>query len=173
MTTAESEKAMNDVKIIPTGGCYDCGGRCVIKVHVKDGVAIRVETDDGEEPQLRACLRGRAFRKQVYSPDRLLHPLKRVGPRGKGQFERISWDEALATVAKEILRIKDRFGTEAIFYLRLSGPHVGERQGGIPLPLVFKSLGGCTTTWGAPSYEGSAFASRARRSSSSSMAGPS
>ena len=161
MTTAESEQSTDDVKIVPTGGCYDCGGRCVIKVHVKDGVAVRVESDDGEAPQLRACLKGRAFRKQVYSPDRLLHPLKRVGPRGKGEFERISWDEALDTVANQIQRISDTYGSQSIAYLRLSGPHVGERQGGIPLPQVFNSLGGCTTFWGAPSYEGSAFASRA------------
>jgi anaerobic dimethyl sulfoxide reductase subunit A len=99
---------------VPTGGCADCGGRCVLKVHVKDGVAIRVETDDGEEPQLRACARGRAFRKHVYSPDRLKFPLKRVGPRGNGHFERISWDEALDTVAKELIRIKETYGPQAI-----------------------------------------------------------
>jgi len=50
------------VTIVNSGGCYDCGGRCVLKIHVKDGKAIRVETDDGEEPQIRACLRGRAMR---------------------------------------------------------------------------------------------------------------
>jgi len=85
--------------IVPTGACHDCGGRCVIRVHVKNGVATRIETDDGDEPQLRACLRGRAYRQQVYSPNRLRFPLKRVGPRGEGRFERISWDEALDEVA--------------------------------------------------------------------------
>ena len=60
MTTIGSDRPEKDTKIISTGACYDCGGRCVIKVHVKDGVAVRVETDIGEEPQLRACARGRA-----------------------------------------------------------------------------------------------------------------
>jgi hypothetical protein len=61
MTIDNKERQGGDVRVVPTGGCADCGGRCVLKVHVKDGVAIRVETDDGDEPQLRACARGRAL----------------------------------------------------------------------------------------------------------------
>ena len=88
------KKGMNlgDIVSVPTGGCHDCGGRCILKVHVKDGVAIRAETDNEEEPQLRACVRGRAYRKKVYDPNRLKYPMKRVGARGEGKFERISWD---------------------------------------------------------------------------------
>ena len=52
-------------------------------MHVKDGKVIRVETDDGKEPQARACLRGRVYRKVAYAPDRILYPLKRVGDRGE------------------------------------------------------------------------------------------
>jgi anaerobic dimethyl sulfoxide reductase subunit A len=70
-----------------------CGGNCLLKVHVRDGVITRSETDDGEEPQLRACMRGRALRQRVYSKDRILYPMKRIGKRGEGKFERISWDE--------------------------------------------------------------------------------
>ncbi len=84
-----------DVTIVPTGCCHDCGGRCVLKAHVKDGKIIKLETDNGDQPQIRACLRGRSYRQRVYSPDRLKHPLRRVGERGEGRFERISWDEAL------------------------------------------------------------------------------
>ncbi len=58
----------SDVTIVPTGCCHDCGGRCVLKAHVKDGRIIRIETDNGEEPQIRACLRGRAYRQRVYAP---------------------------------------------------------------------------------------------------------
>ena len=45
----------NSVKIINTGCCHDCGGRCVLRAHVKDGKIIRIETDNDNEPQLRAC----------------------------------------------------------------------------------------------------------------------
>src|SRR4030042_2871974 len=121
MTAAKSDQSQNDVKIVPTGACYDCGGRCVLKVHVKNGVPIRVETDDGEEPQIRACLRGRAYRMQVCSPERLRFPLKRAGPRGEGNFEPISWDEALDTVARELVRIKETYGPKAILVHPYSG----------------------------------------------------
>lgn len=160
MTAAKSDRSTTEVKIVPTGACYDCGGRCVLKVHVKDGVAIRVETDDGEEPQLRACVRGRAFRKQVYSPDRLRFPLKRVGPRGEGQFERISWDEALDTVAEELLRIKETYGPRAIL-VHTYAASAGLLHGGGLVRQLFRSFGGYTHAWGGASAEGSVFASRA------------
>ena len=76
----------------------------MLKAHVKDGVIIRIETEDGKEPQLRACLRGRCYRQRVYAPDRLKFPLKRMGKRGEGRFERISWDEALNRVRYKCAR---------------------------------------------------------------------
>lgn len=91
-------------KIVHTMCASHCGGACLLRVHVKDGVITRIETDDGREPQLRGCLRGRAYRQRVYAPDRLLYPLKRVGNRGEGKFERISWDEALDKTAAELKR---------------------------------------------------------------------
>src|SRR5574340_747438 len=97
-------------RIIPTVCNSHCGGACLLNVHVNDGVITRIETDDGEEPQFRACLRGRAFRQRVYAPDRLKYPMKRVGERGEGKFERISWETALDTVARELLQAKARYG---------------------------------------------------------------
>ncbi len=93
-----------------------CGGGCLLKLHVRDGIVTRIETDDGEEPQYRACLRGRAYRQRVYAPDRLLYPMKRVGNRGEGKFERISWDEALDTLARELNRVKQTYGPAAILF---------------------------------------------------------
>src|SRR4030043_202372 len=95
MIDGSSGKAAREDRGISTVCASHCGGACLLKVHVKDGVISRIETDDGEEPQLRGCLRGRAYRQRVYAPDRLLYPLKRVGPRGEGRFLRISWDEAV------------------------------------------------------------------------------
>jgi anaerobic dimethyl sulfoxide reductase subunit A len=133
----------------------------VLKVHVKDGVAIRVETDDGDEPQLRACARGRAYRKQVYSPDRLRFPLRRVGPRGEGQFERISWEKALDTVAAELVRIKETYGPQAIWAHTYSGQAGTFHSGTLSVRLLLRSFGGYTSCWGGASAEGSVFASRA------------
>ena len=108
-------------KTVITSCPHDCGGRCVLKVHVKDGVITGIETDEGEEPQLRACARGRAYRQRVYSEDRLKYPMRRVGKRGEGDFERISWDEAFAEVAGELQRVKDTYGNPSILYIAYSG----------------------------------------------------
>ncbi|MBW2144468.1 MAG: molybdopterin-dependent oxidoreductase [Deltaproteobacteria bacterium] len=160
MTTKKSGLQGSEVTVVPTGGCYDCGGRCVLKVHVKDGVAIRVDADDGEEPQLRACARGRAMRRQMYSPDRLLFPQKRVGLRGEGKFERISWDEALDTVAGELTRIKETCGPKAILGLTLSGGVGALHTGPSTLHQFLNSFGGFTHAWGDDSAEGAVFAAR-------------
>ena len=53
-------------------------------------------------PVMRACVRGRAYRKFVYHPDRLKYPMKRTGKRGEGKFERITWDEATTLIANQL-----------------------------------------------------------------------
>ncbi len=78
MSIGKSSEPASREKVVPTVCNSHCGGDCLLKVHTKDGVITRIETDDGEEPQLRACLRGRAYRQRVYAPDRLKYPLKRV-----------------------------------------------------------------------------------------------
>ena len=83
----------------------NCGSRCPLRVHVKDNRVVRVDPDNTGDAsfgthEIRACLRGRGLRKWVYSEDRLLHPLKRVGQRGEGKFKRISWDEAYPRVTR-------------------------------------------------------------------------
>ncbi|WP_210366909.1 DMSO/selenate family reductase complex A subunit [Bacillus sp. REN3] len=111
---AEEESSSTEETIISTCNINNCGGRCVIKAHVKDGQVVRVTTDDRVDeigdPQLRACVRGRGYRKMLYNPDRLKYPMKRTGKRGEGKFERISWDEATDILAREIKRIGDKYG---------------------------------------------------------------
>lgn len=99
----------------------NCGGACAFQFHVRDGEIVRMESDNvGDDTteagrQMRACLRGRSIRRWLQGPDRLNYPMKRVGERGSGEFERISWDEALDTVASEIKRVYDTYGPEAVF----------------------------------------------------------
>lgn len=151
---------MGEARIITTSCSHDCGGRCLLKVHVHDGKIVRIETDDGEAPQLRACLRGRAYRQRIYSPDRLKYPLKRVGARGEGKFQRISWDEALDTVANELLRVRSMYGNASILLLAGSGSQAVLHGAGAVERLLAK-FGGYTRTWGIPSFEGALFASMA------------
>ena len=99
----------------------NCGSRCPLRMHVADGVIQYVETDNtGDDNydglhQVRACLRGRSMRRRVYNPDRLKYPMKRVGKRGEGKFERISWDEAYDMLVREMRRIISQYGNEAIY----------------------------------------------------------
>ncbi len=148
------------VSIVNTGCCHDCGGRCVLKAHVKEGRIIRFESDTGRTPQIRACLRGRAYRQRLYSPDRLKHPLRRIGQRGQGKFERISWDEALDTVAEQLKRIKATYGNSAILFLPGAG-NQGMLHGPTAPGILLTQFGGFTRYWGIPSYEGALFASMA------------
>ncbi|MBI2830727.1 MAG: molybdopterin-dependent oxidoreductase [Chloroflexi bacterium] len=144
-------------KAIYATHCSHCGGTCLFKVYVKDGVITRLETDDGEEPQYRACARGRASRQRVYAPDRILYPLKRTGARGEGKFERISWDEALDTVAREIKRVKETYGPASIIFKR-SGGDLGRLQTGHTHLRLLRMAGGCSEVWGIHSFEGAVFA---------------
>ncbi len=138
-------------KVVSTVCASHCGGSCLLKVHVKDGVIIRIETDDGEEPQLRACWRGRAYRQRVYAKDRVLYPMKRIGERGEGKFERISWDEALNTVAEQLKQVRDTYGPEAVVLMMVTGDvHFLHQRG--PLIKALSLSGGFTPVWGITSF---------------------
>ena len=95
----------------------NCGGNCIFQWHSKDGKIQYMETDNigDADFQARACLRGRSMRKWINHPDRLLYPMKRVGKRGEGKFERISWDEAIQTIHDKFERIYGTYGPESVF----------------------------------------------------------
>lgn len=90
-------------------------------MHVVDGEIKYVETDNtGDDNydglhRVRACLRGRSMRRRVYNPDRLKYPMKRVGARGEGKFERISWEEAYDIIATNMQRLIKEYGNESIY----------------------------------------------------------
>jgi anaerobic dimethyl sulfoxide reductase subunit A len=114
-TAASSETA------IATGCSHNCGGRCQLITHVQDGVIVRISSDPSadapDDPALRGCMRGHAYRRRVYYPTRLQYPLKRTGKRGEGKFEQISWDEATSLAATQIQNIINKYGNAAIFLL--------------------------------------------------------
>ncbi|MFC1919908.1 molybdopterin-dependent oxidoreductase [Chloroflexota bacterium] len=157
MNNPKGQDSSDKENIISTVCASHCGGSCLLKVHVKDGVISRIDTDDGQEPQLRACLRGRAYRQRVYAPDRLLYPMKRVGERSEGRFERISWDEALDTIAREFIRIRDTYGPASILYLGLGGD-LGNLNTSGQMSRLLTLAGGFTSTWGVTSFQGGIYA---------------
>lgn len=106
----------------------NCGSRCVLRAFTNDGKVTRIETDNTGKDiygdhQIRACLRGRSMRKRIHSEERLLYPMKRVGKRGEGKFERISWDEALDTVAEKLKQTIAKYGNEAVYLQYGSGTY--------------------------------------------------
>lgn len=145
-------------KVVVTACSSHCGGHCLLKAHVRGGVITRIETDDGEEPQLRACLRCRAYRQRVYDPGRLQYPMRRTGERGEGKFERISWDQALDTTAAQLNRIRSEYGPQAVLFLG-SGGDTMSLHGSQLIDELLAMTGGCTRRWGAHSFEGALFSS--------------
>ncbi len=82
---------------------HDCPDTCAMLVTVRDGVAVDVRGDpDHPTTHGALCAKVSRYLERTYHPDRLLHPLRRVGPKGSGQFERVSWDTALTDIAARL-----------------------------------------------------------------------
>ena len=120
LAKADSSDKQSDIKSVWSACTVNCGSRCALRHQVQDDRIIATHTDNtGDDEygnhQVRACLRGRSFRQRVYNADRLKYPMKRVGKRGEGRFERISWEEAFDTIADNLKRIKKDYGNEAVY----------------------------------------------------------
>src|SRR3989304_1173564 len=95
--------------------CQTCHCECGGLVHVKDGRVIKIEGDpDHPQNEGHLCPKGTAFVQLLYHPDRLKYPMKRAGAKGEGKWQRISWDEALDTIAAEFKRVKEKYGPMAV-----------------------------------------------------------
>ena len=100
---------MSEVRTIPTMGRNNCGGRCRILAEVQDGKILSIKGDPAYPDKL-PCIRGLSYHKTFLCEERLTKPLKRVGKRGEGKFEEISWEEAISWITKEWIRIRDTYG---------------------------------------------------------------
>ena len=137
------------VKKIRTVCPAHCGiDACGILAHVKGNRVVKVEPAEFPNPKdRRICLRGLSSLDITYHPDRLKYPMKRTGERGEGKFQRISWDEALDTIAEKFKSIAAEYGWPSIGWT-LGGPGAGTTKFGAYLRLA--SLTGSTrvSAWG-------------------------
>jgi len=154
-------------RTVYTSCICNCGSnnQCVFKAHVKDGVVVAVEPDDrcntgvGREDEVlsehdliktrlqrRPCTKGLTFHKYIYHPDRILYPLKRVAgtKRGEGKYQRISWDEALTTIAVKMEEFKEKYGPYSI---------ITPYQPNDSLNRICSFWGAGTDSWGYCSYD--------------------
>lgn len=167
----------DQLETVVTSCAHNCGSRHMLVAHKKGDVIVRLSTDDGryqqngvvgkdtfEEPQLRACLRGRSYRSRLYSAERLLYPMIRVGARGEGKFKRASWDEALGMVAYQMQELKQKYGPTALLDQSYAGASYGVLHKSDQIEgLLGRFLGmfGCrTNSWSVPSYQATTFSSR-------------
>jgi len=111
-------------ELMTVKGCcpLDCQDTCSWEAQVEDGRVTRV-VGAAAHPFTRGslCAKVNDYQERTYAPDRLLHPLRRNGPKGSGQFERISWDEALDTVATRFRGIIQSHGGEALLPVNYLG----------------------------------------------------
>lgn len=101
---------------IVLGTCHhDCPDSCGWEVSVENGVAVKLR-GNSEHPfsQGELCPKVNRFLERVYSPERILYPLARTGPKGSGEFRQITWDEALGIVAERVHSVINDFGGEAV-----------------------------------------------------------
>lgn len=140
---------MDEIQIVRTACPAHCGiDACGIIAHVREGRVIKVEPADFPDPKYRRiCLRGLCSLDITYHPDRLKYPMKRIGARGQGEFERISWDEALDTVADRFKTIASRYGWPAVGWV-LGGPGAGTTKFGAYLRLASLTQSTRVSTWG-------------------------
>ena len=133
--TASAAAATKSSRAIVRGACpHDCPDTCAMLVSVEGGRAVEVRGDP-EHPFTAGalCVKVNDYVERVYSPDRVLYPMRRVGPKGNGKFERIGWDAALDEIGDRFEAIIAEHGAQAILpysYLGteglLNGLNVGD-----------------------------------------------
>ena len=101
---------------------HDCPDSCIWQVTVEDGVAVQLRGDPTHSTTRGGlCAKVNPFLERVYSPERVLYPLRRVGTKGEGLFERVSWDEALADVARRLKEVIAEYGATSVLPYSFAG----------------------------------------------------
>jgi anaerobic selenocysteine-containing dehydrogenase len=93
--------------------CASCDIACSVVTEIKNGRVVRVRSSDNPIFRDHICMKGIVAPKGFANPNRILHPLKRVGERGSGKWEQVTWDEAMADISSRLQAVVDRYGPEA------------------------------------------------------------
>ncbi len=124
------------------GTCpHDCPDTCATITEVKDGTAIRFYADP-QHPFTQGwlCAKVRPYLERVYAEDRLLYPMRRIGPKGSDQWQRISWQEALDEISSRWKAIIEQYGPAAILPYSYSGT-LGVLQGTVASERLWNRMG--------------------------------
>ena len=104
--------------------CRGCHGGCMYLVTVEDGRVTKVRPDpEGPLNRGRGCVKGMSIIEQMYHPDRLTAPLRRIGPKGSGRWEEITWDQAYDEIVEKLTAIRQESGPEAVALISGTGRH--------------------------------------------------
>lgn len=118
-----SPETRKERKAIPTA-CWSCVTRCAAMGFVEDGRFVKMESNpESIRTMGKMCSKGQSAPNEVYFPDRILYPLKRVGKRGEGKWKRISWDEALTELTERLKKLRDEGHPEKFMF------HYGRMKG--------------------------------------------
>ena len=139
----------NEVQLIRTACPAHCGiDACGILAHVKGDLVVKLEPADfPDKRDRRICLRGLSSLDITYHPERLKYPMKRVGERGEGKFERITWDEAYNVIVENFKKIAEKYGWRTIGWV-LGGPGAGTTKFGAYLRLASLTQSTRVSAWG-------------------------
>lgn len=102
-------------RVVQVVSDVDAHSQCGMRIHIKGNKVIGIAGNTGDpESKGQLTIRDKHMREILYAPDRIKYPMKRTGARGEGRWKRISWEEALTTIAKKLHEIKKDYGPEAI-----------------------------------------------------------
>ncbi len=141
-STTSDNIALNPNRKIIRGACpHDCPDTCALVTTVENGRAVKIAgAEDHPTTNGFLCTKVNRYLERTYSDQRVLYPMKRAGEKGKGVFTRISWDEALDTIAAKFRQIADEDGPQAIQPYSYAGT-MGLVQGGSMDRRFFHRLG--------------------------------
>lgn len=110
-------------RVVSTVCSVNCESRCRYYLHVKEGKIVRVSPGEikGVPGWANVCLRGASLPFRAQSDDRVKYPMKRVGKRGEGKFQRISWDEAFDILEKQFKKIQSKYGPKSAGFIYMTG----------------------------------------------------
>lgn len=138
MLASEGGSANKDkVEEVFAGACRgNCAAGCFLNIHVRDGKVVRTSAREFPNPEYnRICVKGLTHTHRIYHKDRLKYPMKRVGKRGEGKWERISWDEAITTITDKWKEYEKEFGKESFAIYWGSGSYATCSGVGIGNPI--------------------------------------